>query len=236
VKPGSENRKKTIAAGALGAVALCCLVYGYNTLFGGSSTPTPPPAIAPVNSQANSPAATIAARSAAANSANTTTSSSGNKSSQPAGGNAPGVAAARLATTSSSLDPTLDETAMLRTESLVYSGTGRNIFSATYTAPVKIPNPIASARIKTPPPPPPVPCPPNCPPPPPPPPINLKFFGTAKRPGGALQAFLLNGEDVYLANEGDIVARKYKIVSITANTIQVTDLQNNNTQSLPLQN
>jgi hypothetical protein len=46
---------------------------------------------------------------------------------------------------------------------------------------------------------------------------------------------LLQGEDVYLAAEGDIVGRKYKIVSISANTIQVMDLQNNNTQTLPLQ-
>ena len=72
--------------------------------------------------------------------------------------------------------------------------------------------------------------------PPPPPPINLKFFGTAKRGAGKMQAFLLQGEDVYLAAEGDIVARKYKIVSISNNSIRVTDLQNDNTQTLPLQN
>jgi hypothetical protein len=71
--------------------------------------------------------------------------------------------------------------------------------------------------------------------PPPPPPINLKFFGTAKRGNGAMQAFLLSGEDVYLAAEGDIVARKYKVGTITANGVQVTDLQNNNTQMLPVQ-
>jgi hypothetical protein len=73
------------------------------------------------------------------------------------------------------------------------------------------------------------------PPPPPPPPINLKFFGTAVRTNGVRQAFLLNGEDVYLAAAGDIVARKYKIVSIGANSIQVEDLQYSDTQTLPLQ-
>jgi hypothetical protein len=71
--------------------------------------------------------------------------------------------------------------------------------------------------------------------PPPPPPINLKYFGTALRTNGVRQAFLLNGEDVYLASAGDIVARKYKILSIDANSIRVEDLQNQNTQSLPLQ-
>jgi hypothetical protein len=49
------------------------------------------------------------------------------------------------------------------------------------------------------------------------------------------QAFLLQGDDVFLASAGDIVARRYKIVSIAANSIQVEDLTNNNTQTLPLQ-
>jgi hypothetical protein len=72
------------------------------------------------------------------------------------------------------------------------------------------------------------------PPPPPPPPINLKFFGVAVRANGAQQAFLLSGEDVYLASQNDIVARKYKIVTINATSIQVEDLTNHNTQTLPL--
>ena len=142
-----------------------------------------------------------------------------------------GVAATKMASTSSSLDPTLDESAMLRTESLVYSGTGRNIFSATYTAPIAIPKNVPRAR-------------PNAAQqaalpvlptgPPPPPPINLKFFGTALRANGRRQAFLLDGEDVYLAGVGDIVARKYKILSVGTASIQVEDLQSNNIQSLPL--
>src|SRR6201999_4657151 len=71
--------------------------------------------------------------------------------------------------------------------------------------------------------------------PPPPPPINLKFFGTATRANGSRQAFLLQGDDVFMASPGEIVARKYKIVSIANNSIQVEDLTNNNTQTLPLQ-
>ena len=35
---------------------------------------------------------------------------------------------------------------MLRTESLVYAGNGRNIFSAIYTPPVEIPKDVPSAR------------------------------------------------------------------------------------------
>jgi hypothetical protein len=135
-----------------------------------------------------------------------------------------------MASTSSSLDPTLDESAMLRTESLVYSGSGRNIFSAISAPAMVIPSNVPKARPGV--------VLPVMPPmpvgPPPPPPINLKYFGTAVRSNGRRQAFLLQGEDVYLAAEGDIVARKYRIVSIGATSIQVEDLVNNDTQTLPL--
>jgi hypothetical protein len=140
-----------------------------------------------------------------------------------------GNVAKNLGTTSAQLDPTLRMEAMLVTESLVYSGNGRNIFSAS-SAPVEIPNPVATARPKPGPPPPP----PPPPGPPPPPPIDLKFFGTATAPGGKRQAFLLHGDDVFLAVDGDIVVRKYRVISVSANSILVEDLANNNRQTLPL--
>jgi hypothetical protein len=151
------------------------------------------------------------------------------KASAVPSGNVAGAAAKSLGTTSAQLDPTLRMDAMLVTESLVYSGNGRNIFSAS-SAPVVIPVPIASVRPKPGPPPPP----PPPPGPPPPPPIDLKFFGTATAPNGARRAFLLHGEDVFLASDGDIVQRRYKVVSIGANSIVMEDLGNNNRQTLPL--
>jgi hypothetical protein len=219
MKSGSDNRKKTIIAIALGAVALGCIVFMLITLFGGSSDSAPPP----------QPAAKPEAA---------TTATPASKATQTIAvvpqGAIPGVDAQKLASTSASLDPTLDESAMLRTESLVYSGSGRNIFSVAYEPPPPPPMPkiIPNARpgpvLPPPPPLPPPTCPPSCPP------INLKFFGTATR-GNLRQAFLLQGEDVYLAAAGDIVAHKYKIVSIAAGSIQVEDLSNGNTQTLPLQ-
>jgi hypothetical protein len=218
VKAGAENRKKTILAGALGAVALCCIVYAYSQLFGGSGSP--PPTVAPVTAPAHTQTATAP------------TNAQGRNNAATAANAAPGVDAAKLATTSASLDPTLDESAMHRTESLVYTGTGRNIFSAIYVPPAPaIPKNVPSARPKHQAPP----APPMPVGPPPPPPINLKFFGTAKRAGSSLQAFLLSDDNVYLASAGEIVAHKYKIVAINPNSIQVEDLQNNNTQTLPLQ-
>ena len=214
MKPGAENRKKTITAGALGAVALVCIFIMYNSLFGGTSA-APPPTVAPINTPAHPAAPAQATAQAAANAARTSI---------------PGVDAVKLASTSASLDPTLDEAAMHRTENLVYSGNGRNIFSLIYTPPPPpMPTGVPKPRPK------PITLPPAPVGPPPPPPINLKFFGTAKRASGPLQAFLLQGDNVYLASAGEIVAHKYRIVSINLNSIQVEDLQYNNTQTLQLQ-
>ena len=140
-----------------------------------------------------------------------------------------GPAAKNVGTTSAQLDPTLRMGPMLVTESLVYSGSGRNIFSIT-SAPIDIPKPIAAVRPKGPV------VPVYTPPagPPPPPPIDLKFFGTATSADGTRRAFLLKGEDVFLASDGEIVQRRYKIVTISANSVLVEDMANNNRQTLPL--
>jgi hypothetical protein len=137
--------------------------------------------------------------------------------------------ATNVGTAATELDPTLKMGPMLVTESLVYSGSGRNIFS-TASAPVEIPKPVAAVRPKNlPPPPPPQPV-----GPPPPPPIDLKFFGMATNANGKRQAFLLKGDDVFLASDGDIVSRRYKIITVSANSVLAEDLTNNNRQTLPL--
>jgi hypothetical protein len=213
----ARDKKQIVVVSIFGVLLLVFVGYAYNSFFGGA--PNPAATQAPVSE----PAVRSSSRAE--------TESSGPVSSTRGQATAPGIAAKRMASTSASLDPTLDESAMLRTESLVYSGTGRNIFSAiSAPPPMVIPNNVPSAR-------------PDAAAaaaalvpagPPPPPPINLKFFGIAVRLNGRRQAFLLDGEDVYLASEGDIVARKYRIVSISANSIRVEDLVNNDTQVLPL--
>jgi hypothetical protein len=215
--PGSEDRKKFYAACGF---ALVAVVYLYFQFFRDSGTPAvaPPPVVvtAPVSSPtAGKPAGVSGGSGASA-----------------------GTGAKVVGITSAALDPTLHIEAMLVTESMEYSGTGRNIFSAM-SAPVvvAIPKPITSARPQPvvatgppPPPPPPPTCPPQCPP------IDLKFTGTLETPPGSgnRRAFVLHGEDVWVASAGDIVMRRYRIVSISAKSIEVEDMPNNNKQTLPL--
>ncbi len=140
-----------------------------------------------------------------------------------------GSAAKNVGTTSAQLDPTLKMGPMLVAEALVYSGGGRNIFSVS-SVPVEIPKAIAPARPKAV-----LPQPPPVPQgPPPPPPIDLKFFGVSTTDNGHRQAFLLHGEDVFLASDGDIVQRRYKVLTVSANSVLVEDMTNNNRQTLPL--
>lgn len=71
--------------------------------------------------------------------------------------------------------------------------------------------------------------------PPPPPPIPLKYYGyTAQRVDGHKRAFFLDGDDIFVAAEGDVVKRRYKVVRIGINSAVVEDTQLNSTQTLPL--
>jgi hypothetical protein len=123
-----------------------------------------------------------------------------------------------------SLDPTLRLWLLQSSENTAYTGNARNIFRAE-AEPV-IPKPIVNP-VKQP-------TPPPVYTPPPPPPINLKFFGFASKPGEPKKVFLSQGEDVFIAGEGDIVDRRYKIVRITPMSVEVEDVLNNNRQSIPL--
>lgn len=161
-------------------------------------------------------------------------SSSSSSASSPPAAAAPPKPAARRATSKSGkrtvtldsrLDPTLDLSTLAATEQMKYSGTGRNIFVATAEP---IPRPVARVNTDA------TPQQQGPPPPPPPPPINLKFFGFASKPGEAKRIFLSQGEDVFIAGEGDIVNRRYKVLHIGANSVDIEDVLYNNRQSIPL--
>jgi len=124
------------------------------------------------------------------------------------------------------LDPTLDLALLNQSEQIKYAGNGRNIFAAGSVAKIEPPkgsgvtDPEAAVR--------------PLPTIPPPPPITLKFFGFANRPGETKKVFLSQGEDIFIAAEGDIVDRRYRVLRISSNAVDVEDVINNNRQSLPL--
>jgi hypothetical protein len=123
-----------------------------------------------------------------------------------------------------SLDPSLRYDWLKASEDTKYEGNGRNIFLAQ----AEIPQPVKNGSTeeeeaqKGP------------PPPPPPPPINLKFFGFASKPGEPKKIFLSQGEDIFIASEGEVVDRHYKVVHIAPMSVEIEDVLNNNRQSIPL--
>jgi hypothetical protein len=124
----------------------------------------------------------------------------------------------------SSLDPTPRFDLLRPSEETTYRGSGRNIFKPQAEPPPVIPKPIVPAFTQQ----------FGPPPPPPPPPINLKFFGFANKPGEPKRIFLSQGDDVFVAGEGEIVNRRYRIVRIGPSWVEIEDVLTNHSQNLPL--
>lgn len=130
-----------------------------------------------------------------------------------------------------SLDPTLQLKLLAATEAIKYEGSGRNIFVSTAEE-VTIPKPLAPGQTDpankkedvyhppaqaaaT--------------------PIPLKFFGFANRPGEPKKVFLIKGEDTFIAGEGEIVDRRYKVVKISPTSVDIQDVVGSGPpQSIPL--
>jgi len=131
-----------------------------------------------------------------------------------------------------SLDPTLRLQELAVIEQIKYEGSGRNIF-VSEAEPI-IPTPLApgqtgpggtneQTKIWTP------------PAQPAPSPIPLKFFGFASKSGEPRKIFLSKGEDVFIAGEGEIIDRRYKVVRISPNSVDIQDVVGSGPpQSIPL--
>ncbi len=134
-----------------------------------------------------------------------------------------GAGGRKLDTTPRPLDPALRFDWLKASEDTKYAGVGRNIFRAEAEPPKPVAPAVTDKPAQVMP-----------PPPPPPPPINLKFFGFASKPGEPKKVFLSQGEDIFIAGEGEIVNRRYRIVRIGPASVEVEDVLNNNRQSIPL--
>ncbi len=121
------------------------------------------------------------------------------------------------------------------TQSTVYKSSGRNIFVAGPVAPLPTaPNTLASNTTKPGPLYPTVPVPPE----PPKPVLPGKFFGYGSLPtNGPRSAFLQEGDDVHIVQEGDIVGNHIRITHIGNDSIDyedtVTGKKNSSTLELP---
>jgi len=204
MKLGTENKKKTALAAAALGGAVLFLLWS----VWGSSRPTSLP-------------------TAGGNPAPAAASAGGGAEATPARGSGRHYPAYALEPT---LDPRLRLDLLQDTEGLRYEGKGRNVFQEQEE---EIPQPNAPGLTKnsvvqqekrtwTP------------QQQPSPPPINLKFYGWASQPGEPKAIFLTQGDNAYVAYEGDIVARRYKVLKIGPNSVEIEDVLSNNRQSIPL--
>lgn len=99
---------------------------------------------------------------------------------------------------------------------VTYTGTHRNIFSATPPPP---PAPVVSkqgkdaASVST------------TPPPPPPLQVPLTFYGTSvDSASGKKLAFFTNGDDVYIASQGQTLLGRFRLVSIGTDTVELAEV------------
>lgn len=125
------------------------------------------------------------------------------------------------------LDPRLHVPELAASQNVKYEAGGRNIFKMEELKPVE--KTIASVRQPYGPDLPPTPT-----PTPPPPPIPLKFYGFASKPTEPKRIFLDDEGEVFVARQGDIVERKYKVIQINNTNVIIEDVLNSNRQTIQL--
>jgi hypothetical protein len=140
----------------------------------------------------------------------------------------------------SGIDPTLHLELLAKLQDVKVESEGRSLFEIGAAPPAELAKLKEPEKIKLHPVGPQPPPPPAAPPPDPKaPPIPLKFYGFVNQSkAGDKRAFFLDGEDIIIANEGDIIKKRYKIVRIGVSTAVVEDTQfkgANTQQTLPLE-
>ena len=63
------------------------------------------------------------------------------------------------------------------------------------------------------------------PPPPPPPPAPVRFFGFSQgSAGGPRRVFLTNGEETFIIREGDVFMRRYRLVRVGNDNVEIEEM------------
>lgn len=136
-----------------------------------------------------------------------------------------------------SIDPTLRLDLLAKVQSVDMHAGGRNLFQFSTAPPPPLPpepkikRGITQAAEAHPAPPPP----PAAPAVPQAPPILLKYYGYSTALGAHKHAFFLDGEDILVAGEGELLKKRYKVVRIGVNSVVMEDTQFKHEQTLPLQ-
>jgi hypothetical protein len=199
------EKKKMIAAGVLFTVAVVWLFIAFSPSSPSSSTPAPEPT--PQQSAYD-----------VLNKGDAEVKTTAAKSKKGKGLTGP-------------VDPTLRLDLLAKLQEVKYEGTERNIFQFYTAPPPPPPAPVAQVFGPNLPLPPPPPAPPT-----PPTPIPLKFYGLASAPGvNPRKAFLQRGEEIFVATEGEVVDKQFKVVKINDTNVEMEDIKNNSKQRLPLQ-
>jgi hypothetical protein len=230
---GAEPKKMALLAGIV-VVGAIVYLYNRNPSEGPSSGAASAPIIsrAPVTTSYGTPIGTSAARTERSSFRVTQgTTSSVTREFQPS------LKIKNIEP--SSIDPTLHLDLLAKLKNVTVDAGARSLFEIG-TAPPAVISEKEPAKIAIAPPfvgpqkPPPVVAPPE----PKAPPIPLKFYGFVnKSKVGDRRAFFLDGEDIVIAAEGDMIKKRYKIVRIGVNSAVVEDTQfkSNNQQTLPLE-
>jgi hypothetical protein len=138
----------------------------------------------------------------------------------------------------SRIDPALKLNLLAQLQNLPLEGGERSLFEFGAPPKPKTPTPVVSKVVPI------TPLPatraiPAAPPKPVIPPIPLKFYGYVSDsrnvvPGAAKRAFFLDGEDIIVAGENDVIHNRFKVLRIGVNSAVVEDTTNKNQQTLPL--
>jgi hypothetical protein len=230
MKLGTENKKATAALGGL-LLVLVYFVYS-NVLSGPSASSDAPRTAAPA--AAGDPSASIATPDSQTGSPRPQASRSGGEEFHP-------VLRSRHPEDRidpMKVDPTLHLELLKKLQEASGGAGGRNLFQFGQP-PVPPPTPEQVAKLNHPEPvitpQPQVVAPAGPPPPPPPPPIPLKYYGlSTARANGKKVAFFMDGEAIFMASEGEMVQKRYRVVRIGVNSVVLEDTQMKREQSVPL--